>query len=216
MRFSDSIFSMSPFTTSVAEWQKPTQLYSHRYKTPVMSRLRWKWLWQIRIVFYQADNLNVLRFLETYMFLVYVFSIHFNSPTEMLIYIFGSIWLYEDGVQGGKHGPSVINKNLFITSALFACTCWFLFEWYIPGLAPWGLGFISHLYCLVFSWLHLAEKYNNGNYTHCSVGCLDYLYDSVKIHNLKEPWVVKDKLIESIAAPRNCGLLVSLTSSTLC
>lgn len=91
--------------------------------------------------------------------------------------------------RGGNMVHHVINKNLFIISALFACTRWFLCEGYIPGLAPWGLGFISHLlpYCLVFSWLHLAEKYNNGNYPPCSVGCLDYLYDSVKMHNLKEP-----------------------------
>lgn len=37
----------------------------------------------------------------------------------------------------------VINKSLFITAAVF--TCCFSFEWYIPGLAPWGLGLIPPL-----------------------------------------------------------------------
>lgn len=47
--------------------------------------------------------------------------------------------------EGVTNMVSVISRSLIITSGCFAATCWHLSEVYVPGLAPWGLGFISHM-----------------------------------------------------------------------
>lgn len=160
-----------------------------------MSRFRWKWLWQMRIVFYHADYLQGLRFLETFM--VCVFSIHFNSPTEILIYMFGSIcdlivWGWSTGgKKGGKMVYHVINKNLIITPAFFACTCWHLFEQY-TWTGSWGSGFLSHSCIAWCSHGYIRQKHTIVETTHsmkrklkipvfqCSVGCLNFLHNSVR------------------------------------
>lgn len=110
-----------------------------------MSRFCWKWLWQMRIVFYHADYLQGLRFLETYTFLVYVFSIHFNSPTEILIYMFGSIcdlivWGWSTG---GKNGPSChqqeLNHHPSLLCLYMLALVWAVYTW----TGSWGSGFLS-------------------------------------------------------------------------
>lgn len=78
---------------------------------------------------------------------------------------------YEEGVSLREKLTNMVHhpifKNLIITPDFLACTCWHLFEQYIPWLAPWGLGFVSHMYCLVFlcTQAHTqADKYYSGNY----------------------------------------------------
>lgn len=89
----------------------------------------------------------------------------FHSPTEILIYMVDSICdLFVQAWSGWgiKTVHHIINRNLIITPAVFASTCWHLFEQCRPVQVPEGLGFISYLYCLVFSWLHQAEEYCSG------------------------------------------------------
>lgn len=134
---------MSPFTASVAEWQEQTQLFKNIQKPSHMSRYRWEWLWQTRTVFYHADYLQGLRFLETYTLLLSLkfFSIYFNSPAGRSICVFSSIFKRNLIVWGGsiitwrsgKHGPSCHPQELNHHPTL-SCLCvlalvWAVYTW---------------------------------------------------------------------------------------
>lgn len=153
----------------------------------------------MRIVFYRADYLRGLRFLESYTPLF--FSIHFNSPAGISIYIFSSVfkcnlivwgWSIVTGRSGPSCHPQALNHHPGLICLYMLALVWASYTW----TGSLGSGFYLTLLSDV-----LMARIKQKNTTHSMrsqeeipgfqslVGCLDFYFQPCK-YRLYILWIL--------------------------